>query len=97
MLKPYEPSQVQDSFVSGQDHHLLITSGYQDPEEPKEIIQIVYEPAEIPKEMIDQFGVGKQAPTGKVKVDTSGYYIARRLDSDSEISPTPDESQINQS
>jgi len=36
----------------------LITSGYQDPEEPKEIM-IIYEPAEIPKEMIDQFGVGK--------------------------------------
>jgi hypothetical protein len=38
--------------------------------------------------MIDQFGIRKEAPTGKVKVDTSGYYVARNLDSDSEMTPT---------
>jgi hypothetical protein len=42
--------------------------------------------------MIDQFGIRKEAPTGKVKVDTSGYYVARRLDSDSEMTPTPEDS-----
>ena len=55
--------------------------------EDKEIIQIVYEPAEIPAEMIQQFSISKERPAGKVKVDDSGYYLARRLESDSEETP----------
>lgn len=34
--------------------------------------------------MINQFSIKKGAPVGKVKVDDDGYYIARRLESDSE-------------
>lgn len=49
--------------------------------------------------MINQFSIKKGAPVGKVKVDDGGYYIARRLESDSEQTPTPSasKSRIDQS
>jgi hypothetical protein len=47
--------------------------------------------------MIDQFGIRKEAPAGRVKVDDSGYYMARRLDSDSEETPRASDSSVNQS
>ena len=46
--------------------------------------------------MIAQFGIKKEGPTGRVKVDTSGYYMARRLDSDSEYTPQVEDSEIIQ-
>jgi len=47
--------------------------------------------------MINQFGIRKEAPAGRVKVDDSGYYMARRLDSDSEETPRASDSSVNQS
>lgn len=41
----------------------------------------------ITEAMINQFSIKKERPAGHVKVDDSGYYLARRLESDSEDTP----------
>ena len=37
--------------------------------EVKEIVEVVYEPAEVPQEYVDQFGIRKERKAGHVKVD----------------------------
>lgn len=52
------------------------------------------EGVEVPQEVIEQFGKARDMPAGHIKVDQSGFYMARALDSASEMTPTPDQSSV---
>lgn len=59
----------------------------------REEVEIVYEPAEVPQEMIKQLKIGQEGPAGRVKIDQEGFYEARALDSESEYTKSLEQSR----